>query len=120
MDRDIYVVMAGCGVGESLWVKRATDKCLVGNNVFSLMDSPSYQDLITTGLFNDFYAWAHEYMKHESLDVSDPWEVNWDDFNARGIALAKRLKEELGDSAGVQYVRADKDPHSDELLLSLP
>ncbi len=120
MSKEIYTVMAGCGVGEFLWVKSSLDDCLVGDNVFSLMDSPSYQDLISEELFNDFYKWALDYMKAEPLDVFDPWDIKWDEFNARGIALAKRLKEELGDSAGVQYYRADKDPHDDELLLFLP
>ena len=46
--------------------------------------------------------------------------MDWDEFNERGIALARRLKEELGSSFGVQYVRAHNDPGKDRLLLSLP
>ena len=53
MAKDTYTVMADWGVGEFLWMKRSSDTCLVGGNVFSLMEIASDQDLISPELFND-------------------------------------------------------------------
>ena len=59
-------------------------------------------------------------MKGQPPDWAEPWIIDWEKFNERGIALARRFKEELGSSFGVQYVRAHNDPDKDRLLLSLP
>lgn len=117
--RDIYTVMAGCGVGEFLWRKRACEKRLVGGNVFCQMDRADDQELISEGLFNKLWDWAGEYMAAQPAEWGMPWEVEWSSFNARGMELTKMLKEELGTSADVQYVRTDEDPGVDKLLLVL-
>lgn len=111
--RCVYTVMADCGVGEFLWKKEPNDKCLVGYNYFSMMDDADDQDLISEGLFTKMWDWAKEFMDGKPDDCLDPWQIDWDQFNARGIELTRLLKEELGDTAYVQYVRSDEDPDSD-------
>lgn len=117
--RYVYTVRAECGVGEFLWRKSRDESCLVGGNMFSLMEIASDQDLISADLFNAMSAWAREYMAGQPEDWSLPWNIDWPRFNEKGIALARRLKGELGSSADVQYVRPDQDPGLDRLLLVL-
>jgi hypothetical protein len=105
--------MADCGVGEFLWWKDSDEQCLVGCNYFSRMDSAGTQELISEGLFNKMWDWAKEFMDGQPDDWDDPWQIDWDRFHARGMELARLLKEELGDSADVQYVRPAEDPDWD-------
>ena len=116
----VYTVMAGCGVGEFLWVKDSGENCIVGGNVFSQMDCASDQALISEGLFNKLFDWAGQYMHGQPLEWGMPWEIDWVSFNTRGIELAQMLHAELGASSAVQYVRANEDPSDDQVLLSLP
>ena len=83
------------------------------------MDRAEDQDLVSEGLFNKLWDWAGEFMDGEPDDWAKPWEIDWDRFNARGMVLAQMLKEELGNSADVQYVRANEDPGEDQVLLFL-
>lgn len=119
--RCVYTVMADCGVGEFLWKKKADETGLVGSNYFSMMDHADYQDLISEGLFNKMWDWAKEFMDSQPDDLFAPWQVDWEQFHARGMELARLLKEELGDTAYVQYVRPYEDPnsHSSENLVLL-
>jgi hypothetical protein len=119
LSRNVYTVMAGCGVGEFLWLKQAADKCLVGGNVFCMMDSADHQELISKGLFNKLWDWAGEYMAGQPATWEMSWEIEWGSFNARGMELAVMLKEELGASADVQYVRTDEDPDKGSPMLVL-
>lgn len=105
--------MADCGVGEFLWRKDSDEQCLVGGNYFSMMDSADYQDLISEGLFNKMWDWAKEFMEGQPADWAEPWQIDWDKFHARGMELTRLLKEELGDTADVQYVRPSEDPDWD-------
>lgn len=118
--RSTYTVMAGCGVGEFLWRKDTSDSsCLVGGNVFSLIDQASDQDLISAELFDAFRTWAMEYMAGQPKDWADDWNIDWSDFHAKGMRLARQLKAELGSGAIVQYVRPNEDPSEDRLMLVL-
>ena len=119
MPRYVYSIMADCGVGEFLWRKQTDEQWLVGGNYFCMLDRADDQDLISEGLFNKLRDWAKEFMDGQPTEWGDPWQVDWDRFNARGLDLARWLKEELGDDADVQYVRAGEDPGEDRLLLYL-
>lgn len=111
-NKPIYTVMADCGVGEFLWVKRTGDMHQgVGPLAMCLMYIWSDQDLMSRDLFEDFTKWARRYMRGQPADWSLPWNIEWDDFNREGEALAIRLQAELGDRACVQYRRAWNDPH---------
>ena len=110
-----YTVMADCGVGEFLWLKKENDECLVGANVYTLMDVRYiYADddnlIMSMELLNQFAQWAKVYMAGQVDDRMDPRNIDWGEFNAEGLRLAKMLKSELGDSANVQYVKAWDDP----------
>ncbi len=117
--RPRYAVMADCGVGEFLWVAYGVADGLAGRNVFSMMERPEDQDLMSEGLFQKFLDWAGEYMAGQPPDGSLPWDIDWQQFNQRGIELAKMLKDELGSSADVRYLRPDNDPNQDSVLLEL-
>ena len=117
--RPIYTVCAECGVGEFLWVAHEPKDGLAGANVFSLMDCAEDQNLISEGLFVKFSDWAHEYMQGQPTEWGMPWGIKWESFNTRGIQLARMLKEELGSTADVRYLRADHDPNGIEVLLVL-
>ena len=112
-----YTVMADCGVGEFLWTKDNNEKCLVGANVYTLMDVRYiYADddnlIMSMELLNQFAQWAKVYMDGQADDIMDSRNIDWDKFNAEGLRLTKMLKCELGDSAKVQYVKAWDDPNS--------
>jgi hypothetical protein len=106
----MYSVMADCGAGEFLWVARSTEEGRVGANAFSLMDAPDDQNLISEDLYRQFVDWASIYMATQPRDAAVPRTIDWESFNREGMALTRLLKEELGASANVQYLRAGDDP----------
>lgn len=116
----IYSVHAQCGVGEFLWVKDSTDEVLIGSNAFSLMDIPSDQNLMSDHLFVQFREWAMAYMAGQPKDLADPWRLDFDRFNARGLEVTEMLYQELARVCGVQYVTAHEDPAGVNVLLFLP
>lgn len=109
--RRTFTVMADCGVGEFLWGKDSDDdSCLVGGNIYSLMHEHYYPADISADLFIDMCHWARKYMQGEPRDWLLPWELDWEAFHQEGLALACRLKQEVGYSADIQYVRPWNDP----------
>ena len=112
-----YTVMADCGVGEFLWTKDENEECLVGVNVYSLMDVNCIHEddsdlIMSMALLNQFAQWVKDYMDGQADDIMDSRNIDWDKFNAEGLRLTKMLKCELGDSANMQYVKAWDDPNS--------
>ena len=117
---EIYSVHAQCGVGEFLWVKQSSDKALLGANAFGLMEIASDQDLISDALLDQFREWAKAYIAGQSKDWADPWQLDFDWFNACGLELTKKLYVELGQECSVQYITAHEDPAGVNVLLLLP
>ena len=116
----IYSVHLQCGVGEFLWVKDSTDEVLIGSNADSLMEIASDQDLMSDALFDQFREWAMAYMDGQPKKWADPWQLDFDRFNVRGLELTEMLYQELGRACGVQYVTAHVDPAGVKVLLFLP
>ena len=110
--RFTYTVCADCGVGEFLWRKVTGDpnSGRLGGNLYSLMDLGHVPPEMPVELFQDMCDWARFYMHHRVGGVVSMRDVDWVEFNQRGLALAQRLKNELGDAADVQYVSASEDP----------
>lgn len=117
--RPMYAVMADCGVGEFLWVAHGTEDGRAGANVLSLMNEPEDQDTMSDGLFWKFVDWAREYMNGQPAVWGQPWDIEWEPFNTRGMELTRQLKEELGSSADVRYLRPFMDPGHEAVLLLL-
>lgn len=70
-------------------------------------------------LDEDFEAWAEILCAYEREhdtggEYADLSGFDWDDFNAKGLALARRLKRELGPDYHIQYSKSilDKEPHA--------
>ena len=110
--RFTYTVYADCGVGEFLWRKESgsTVSGLVGGNLYSLMDENHVPEEMSKELFQDFCSWARFYMSHHNDWEENTRDIDWENFNQRGVDLAQRLKNELGSIADVQYVHAWDDP----------
>ena len=112
---DTYTVMADCGVGEFLWRRDSADvDGGVGSNCGSLFNESYVPPGISAALYSEFFAWARWYMKAMPGYGHEGWLIDWDAFNQEGIRLAHRLKDELGDSAQVQYIHAFYDPDRDK------
>jgi hypothetical protein len=116
----ICTVHAQCGVGEFLWIRDSSDKCLIGSNMFSLMERASDQELMSEDLFNAFRDWAKSYMDGQPDRWGEPWQLDWPRFNAHGLALTRKLRQEVRVEWGLQYVTSDMDPSGQRLLLSIP
>lgn len=102
--------MADNGVGEFLWYKEDDSPIPVcGANVYSLMDRNDTNPIMSEKLFSEFCEWADGYCKNIPV-VGEAVEFDWEEFNNKGMALAKRLKYEWGDEIVVRYVRPPEDP----------
>lgn len=112
VSRYAYSVYADCGVGEFLWRKTTGSAApgLVGDNLYSLMDVGHVPEEMSQSLFKDFCDWARFYMAQDNDWPANTREIDWDQFNQRGLELAQQLKDELGCAADVQYVYAWDDP----------
>ncbi|MFW6340410.1 MAG: hypothetical protein ACOC0Q_06025 [Wenzhouxiangella sp.] len=88
--------------------------------MFSLMERASDQELMSGDLFNAFRDWAIDYMAGQPERWGDPWQLDWPRFNARGLALTRKLRQEVPAEWGLQYVTSEVDPAGQRLLLSLP
>ncbi|KAB2876393.1 MAG: hypothetical protein F9K36_02735 [Burkholderiaceae bacterium] len=66
---------------------------------------------ITQGLHEDFVAWQTEFERAPFNADQVIESIDWVLFHQRGLALARRLKVELGDSAAVLYVKPIEDPN---------
>jgi len=69
--------------------------------------------LVSEELSHLLYEWQKAF---EQSALSDPNSIDWEDFHWRGLALAKRLKVELGDQVTVIYEKPFEDPtmHANE------
>lgn len=96
-----------------IWIVRRPDQGGVGPNLCDLM---GWDDRfpMSYGLWQKFSDWAVEFElvcseAGFSNDVDDDWD--WLAFHARGMHLARWLKEEVGDSYRVVYYKPYQDPN---------
>jgi hypothetical protein len=64
---------------------------------------------ISQSLHDQFAAWQTEF-ECAGMHSRDFADFDWEDYHHRGISLAHRLKEELGDQAVIIYEKAHEDP----------
>jgi hypothetical protein len=107
----ILTVMPDFGSGPFLWINREGDYYRgVGGNC---CDSVSRCDNhpMSDALFDAFSKWIAEFETAPWVGwASGGLDLNWPDFHTRGLALAKRLKIEVGAAFRVIYEKPAEDP----------
>lgn len=66
---------------------------------------------MSADLLEAFSKWVLEFERAPRLDDGFDLDLDWADFHRRGLALTKRLKAEIGNSARVRYVAPCEDPN---------
>jgi hypothetical protein len=115
-----YTIMPDFGMAPWAWVKDASDETTdIGGNI---ADGYGWygKHPIPQELLSDFIVWANEF-DGAPLYVSEVAEkFDWSTFHIRGLALATRLKAELGEVARVYYVKPCEDPrHEDDEIVEI-
>ena len=107
----ILTVMPDYGNAPFLWVRRSADEGGVGG---MLVDGCCWDESfpMSEALWREFADWAIAFdaTAFYSDDFDDSgWD--WLAFNARGLQLARWLKEEVGDGYRVVYTKPIEDPN---------
>ena len=69
---------------------------------------------LSEGLFREFADWGNEFddvLRDGGYTDELPEDWDWMAFHARGMHLARWLKDELGDAYQVVYLKAEEDPN---------
>jgi hypothetical protein len=100
-------IMADFGFGPYAWLKDAADESdYVGMNIANLKTGMTAFD-ISKRLETDFAKWIDRFER----DALDNPNFPWSSFHEEGVILSRRLKEEVGDAANVEYVKPFEDPN---------
>lgn len=67
---------------------------------------------ISKQLEHDFAEWSLEFEKNVDVYGNAP-DFDWENYHKRGLALARKLKSELGSEIRVRYVKPCEDPGSE-------
>jgi hypothetical protein len=105
-----YTIMPDFGSAYA-WVNRDGSDLLGGN----CADTGGWDGdhAISAGLHAAFADWQRtfERARHECIGIDGNEEIDWPRYHATGLALARRLKAEIGDAARVVYSRPIEDPN---------
>jgi len=107
----VLTVMVDYGNAPFLWLVDSPDDGGVGGN---LCDGTYWEESfpMTEGLWRKFADWTIEFDRTAFYsDNSDADGWSWIDFHARGLQLARWLKEEVGDAYRVVYEKPFEDPN---------
>lgn len=107
----VLTVMVDYGNAPFLWLRRSADDQTVGGLI---CDGVDYDDdcPMSEGLWREFTPWACAFDGTEFYRddyVADDWD--WLAFHARGLQLAHRLKQEVGETHRVIYDKPVEDPN---------
>jgi hypothetical protein len=103
-------IMADFGFGPYAWLKDASDESdYVGMNIANSHSGMTEFD-ISDQLQKDFADWIGRFGRGALDNPRFPWAS----FHAEGLALSRRLKEEIGEAANVVYVRPCEDPDHEQ------
>lgn len=98
--------MADFGFGPYAWLKDAADESeYVGINIANSHTGMTEFD-IKDSLQKDFDHWIGLFERGALDNPGFPWTS----FHKEGLALSRRLKEEIGEAANVVYVKPYEDP----------
>lgn len=109
-----YSIMPDFG-GEYLWLNAAGTELLSwwGNTkTAASVDQFQMSDVLE----HDFKAWQGIFECAGRSSDNSKLDIDWVSFHAQGLALAKRLKAELGDAGRVFYVKPFEDPNEHVLV----
>jgi hypothetical protein len=99
-------IMADFGFGPYAWLKDASDESdYVGINIANSHTGMTEFD-VSDRLHKDFADWIARFERGALDNPSFPWAL----FHEEGLALSRRLKEEIGEAANVVYVKPSEDP----------
>ena len=106
----ILTVMVDYGNAPFLWRVDGPGRAGVGTNI---CDGVCWDESfpMSEGLWRKFADWAIEFDR--TTFYSDDFDANgwdWIAFHERGLELARWLKEEVGDTCRVVYVKPCEDP----------
>jgi hypothetical protein len=100
--------MADFGNGPYAWLRRPDlSRPRVGGNIADAVTGFPEEYNISAALQADFASWITEFERKW-----DDRAFDWDCWNRTGIALARRLKVEIGDRFLVEYHYPCEDPRS--------
>jgi hypothetical protein len=105
-----YTIMPDFGMAPWAWVKNTNDETpRIGGNI---ADACGWygKHPISHGLLSDFIVWANEFDGSRLYDREVSNQFDWPAFHTRGLELAKRLKNELGNDVRVYYEKPFEDP----------
>ena len=103
-------IMADFGFGPYAWLKGASDESdYVGINIANNHTGMTEFD-ISDRLQKDFADWIGRF---ERGALDNP-AFTWASFHREGLALSRRLKEEIGEAANVVYVKPFEDPDHEQ------
>ena len=106
----MITIMPDFGMSPYAWIKDDSDKTTwVGAYLADALSGFEGSDFkVSATLVTDFAAWA-SWFEREAVGNS-ALAMDWDEFHRQGIALARRLKAELGDQVRVVYDTPVEDP----------
>lgn len=107
----VLTVMVDYGNAPFLWINREPVTGGIGGN---LCDATGWHESypLTEMLWQQFAGWAIEFDRtHFYAGNCDDSEWDWPTFNARGVELARKLKDEVGDAYRVIYDKPTEDPN---------
>lgn len=107
----VLTVMVDYGMAPFLWLVDAPDQGGIGGNI---CDGTGFDDgcPMSEGLWRKFADWAIAFDRTRFYsDDFDNTDWDWLEFHARGVQLARWLKEEVGETYRVVYDKPCEDPN---------
>lgn len=110
--------MVDYGDAPFLWIVDSPNQAGIGPNLCN----GAYWDEshpLSKELWSRFSDWAIEFesawscLDNFGLETSEPINWDWDLFNARGLELARLLKQEVGSTYRVIYFKQSEDPNNE-------
>jgi len=103
-------VMPDYGMGPFLWINRGGEDA--GGNCCDAT-GPCDSHPLSAALHADFTTWVTEFERAPiaNPELSPSALLDWTAFHKQGLALARRLKAEVGEGFRVLYVKPMEDPH---------
>jgi len=103
-------IMPDFGSGPYAWLKDASDDSdYVGINIAN-SGTGMTEFNISDCLQEDFANWIRRFERSALDNPNFPWDA----FHNEGLALSRRLKQEIGELANVVYVKPYEDPNHEQ------
>lgn len=110
--------MPDYGMTPYSWLCKECDERGVGGVIADAFGGFPERYRVSKELEKDFAEWANYF--EDNVDCcSDNYDFDWETFHQKGIELAQRLNDEIGQHFNIVYVKPMEDPNRllDERLL---